>query len=190
MTQTPQQRFWIKLQNQRVNQLVSDPDRFLLRHMRHDHAMVKRHQKLFGHIFEQRGLCLYKLIAEACGENWDSEDEQKNCAPMEQRSPDNAVSLDCPRQANVREGESEGDVVQAGDDRREEDLQARRGIVLGGRVGSPEEEAPQKKKANEGGGTVGLGNVEEGRLAAAAKPRKKRVRKRPVLTGKGYTNIN
>ena len=32
-----------------------------------------------------------------------------------------------------------------------------------------------KKKA------TGLGNVEEGRLADAAKPRKKRQRKRPVL---------
>jgi len=190
---TPHQRFWIRLQNQRVDQLVSDPERFLLRHMRHDHEMVKSHQKLLGHIFKERGLCLYKLIAEACGENWDSEDEQKNCPPMEQR-PDNAISLDCPREERVREREVKGDVVQASDDRREEDVQARREVGLGlGRRRCPQEEAPrQKKKAAEGGGrgTVGLGNVEEGRLADGAKPKKKRVRKRPVLTGKGYANIN
>ena len=188
---TPQQRFWIRLQNQRVDQLISDPERFLLRHMRHDHAMVKRHQKLFGHIFKERGLCLYKLIAEACGENWDSEDEQKNCPPMEQR-PDNAISLDYAREERVREREIQGDVLQTSDDRREEDVQARREVLLGRRC-CPQEEAPrQKKKAAEGGGrgTVGLGNVEEGRLADGAKPKKKRVRKRPVLTGKGYANIN
>ena len=28
---TPHQRFWIRLQNQRVDQLISDPERFLLR---------------------------------------------------------------------------------------------------------------------------------------------------------------
>jgi len=190
---TPQQRFWIRLRNQRVDQLISDPERVLLKHMRHDHAMVKRHQKLFGPIFKERGLCLYKLIAEACGENWDSEDEQKNCPPMEPKKPNkHAFSLDCPREERVREGESEGDVVQAGDDRRQKIVQARRrrGSTRGG-SGRAQEEAPrQKKKAEVGGrGTVGVGNVEEGRLAEV-KPRKKRERKRPHLSGKGYTNIN
>ena len=38
--------------------------------------------------------------------------------------------------------------------------------------------------------TVGLGNVEEGKLAAKAKPKKKRVRKRPVLQGAAFKNVN
>ena len=37
--------------------------------------------------------------------------------------------------------------------------------------------------------TVGLGNVEEGRLAEKIKPVKKRQRKRPVL-GSQYKNLN
>ena len=37
--------------------------------------------------------------------------------------------------------------------------------------------------------TKGLGNVEEGRLAEAAKPRKPRQRRRPVL-GKAYKALN
>ena len=37
--------------------------------------------------------------------------------------------------------------------------------------------------------TAGLGNVEEGRLAEARKPKKKRQRKRPVL-GKAYQQVN
>ena len=39
------------------------------------------------------------------------------------------------------------------------------------------------------GHTKGMGNVEEGRISEAAKPKKKRQRKRPVL-GKAYKSIN
>ena len=38
--------------------------------------------------------------------------------------------------------------------------------------------------------TAGLGNVEEGRLAEKVAPKKKRVRKRPVLTKGGFRNVN
>ena len=37
--------------------------------------------------------------------------------------------------------------------------------------------------------TSGLGNVEEGRIADQAKPKKKRQRKRPML-GAQYKNVN
>ena len=71
----------------------------------------------------------------------------------------------------------------------------------GAAAASSEEAAPKKRRgrkkknaSEEGrGGRVkkdtGLGNVEEGRLADAAKPKKKRQRKRPTL-GSMYKGMN
>ena len=75
--ETAHQRFWRRLLNENVDRLINDPEKFLLKHMRHDHEMVKQYQRRYGHIFESRGLSLYKLIAKACGEVWDEEDEEK-----------------------------------------------------------------------------------------------------------------
>ena len=121
--------FWRRLLNENVDALVNDPDKHLLRHMRHDHQMVRAYQKRFGSVFKERGLNLYELIARACGEVWDDEDEEKGgvlrkkVAPMEQRKVANAICLDPAREIGVRERESKGHVVQAGDGCREEDLQ-------------------------------------------------------------------
>ena len=81
---TPHARFWIRLLNENVDSLINDPEKILLRHMRHDHQMVRDYQKRFGCIFEERGLNLYELIARACGEIWDNEDEEKggSCLKM------------------------------------------------------------------------------------------------------------
>ena len=73
----PVARFWRRLHNECVDKLISDPEKFLLKHMRHDFEMVRHYQKRFGHIFRERGLNLYELIARACGEVWDDEDEEK-----------------------------------------------------------------------------------------------------------------
>ena len=199
---SPQIRFLCQLHNQVVDQMLSDPDQFLLRHMRHDYTMVREYQKRFGYIFKERGLNLFELIARACGEVWDNEDEEKGgvlaaekSAPMEVKKRDpHAVSVDCPREVGVREGERQRNVVQAGDGRREVELQARRQVRRAeGRGGcSPQKAPPEKKKASlkvSNAHTKGLGNVEEGRAAEAAKPKKKRQRKRPVL-GKAYKPLN
>ena len=128
--ETPLTRFWVKLHNQCVDNLVNDPEQFLLKHMRHDHDMVRDYQKRFGRIFEERGLNLYELIARACGEIWDDEDEEKGgvmrekVAPMEVKSPvRHALSLDCPREIGVRQRKVQGDDVQAGNGFREKFLQ-------------------------------------------------------------------
>ena len=201
---TPHARFWRRLLNENVDALINDPDKFLLRHMRHDHQMVRDYQKRYGSIFKERGLNLYELIARACGEVWDNEDEEKGgvlakkAAPMEQREIRNAVSLDHTREIGVRERKIQGNVVQAGDGRREKDLQEGQGCrrERGPRGGAQETAAAREKKKAEGGGrvksqhTTGLGNVEEGRIAEKRKPAKKpRQRKRPVL-GKAYQAIN
>ena len=75
--ETKHQRFWRQLLNDRVNELLNDPEKVLLRHMRHDYEMVREYQKRFGDIFKERGVNLYELIAKACGEVWDDEDEEK-----------------------------------------------------------------------------------------------------------------
>jgi phage anti-repressor protein len=183
-------RFWRQLHNDCVDKLVNDPKQYLLKHMRHDYAMVREYQSRFGHIFRERGLNLYELIARACGEVWDNEDEEKGgvrhrekIAPIGVKE-EHAVSLDPAREVGVRERQVQGDVVQAGNGRREIQLQE------GGRRkagGSAQEAAAEKKKQVEAGGgvkphTKGLGNTEEGRLAEGLKPKKKqRKRKRPTL---------
>ena len=68
-------KFMDQLLNRRVDEMLESED--WLRSMRYNHKEVKWWQKRAGHIFEERGLNLYELIAKACGECWDDEDEQK-----------------------------------------------------------------------------------------------------------------
>ena len=137
---SPHVRFWRELLNSRVDSLVSSPD--WLRGLRYDHKAVKWWQKRCGHIFEERGLNLYHLIAEAHGECWaldayDSEDEQKcahaaeeNVVPprVKKKKPRHAVSLDHPREECLRERQEEERELhlRPGDEGREKDLQAGR----------------------------------------------------------------
>ena len=143
--ETAHQKFWRSLLNQNVDNIVRDREH--LRSLRFNHELMKRYQKRFGHVFEERGINLYQLIAKACGEVWDEEDEEKGghlrrkkLAPMEVKEKPNALRVDRPRQERVREREEQGDVVQGRDDRREEDLQAQGRRRFGG--GSSPEKAP------------------------------------------------
>ena len=111
---SPHARFWRQLLNSRVDDLLSSPN--WLRELRYNHDMVRWWQRKCGHIFEERGLNLYQLIADAHGEIWDEEDEQK-CAQLKKNvvSPnvkekprqDDGVSLDHARKVRVRKGEKE-----------------------------------------------------------------------------------
>ena len=185
----PVGRFWDRLYNGVVDGMLHDPQKVLLRHMRHDYEMVRDYQKRLGYIFRERGLNLYELIARACGEIWDEEDDEKGgvlkkLVPMVLKGAQHAVRVDYPCQVGVREREIQGDDVQAGNDQCKIELQEGEGRKVGG-GGSQEKTAEKKKQKSEGGGRVsehtkGLGNVEEGRLAEGKKP-KKRQRKRPSL---------
>ena len=68
-------RFMEQLLNKRVDDMIESPE--WLKKMRYNNKEVKFWLKRAGHIFEERGLNLYELIAKACGECWDTEDEQK-----------------------------------------------------------------------------------------------------------------
>lgn len=128
----PVGRFWDRLYNGVVDRMLQDPKKLLLRHMRHDYGMVRDYQKRFGYIFQERGLNLYELIARACGEIWDDEDDEKGgvlksesekVAPMELKGPRHAISLDYPRQVGLRERKVQGDDVQASNGECEVELQ-------------------------------------------------------------------
>ena len=139
---SPHHVFWRRLLNSRVDQLVNSPE--WLKRLRYSHDEVKWWNKRCGHIFKERGLNLFELIASAHGECWDldaydSEDEQK-CAhaaeenvvpPMINKKPrqkKNAISLDHAREECVRERQEEERELhlRPGDERREKDIQAGR----------------------------------------------------------------
>ena len=110
----PLARFWRRLLNDRVDELVNSPD--WLKKLRYQNDEVKWWNKRCGRIFEERGINLYQLIAQAHGECWDNEDEEK-CAhavkenvvpPMLKKKPrQHAISLDHPCEIGVRSGQKE-----------------------------------------------------------------------------------
>ena len=68
-------KFMDRLLNSRIDEMLENED--WLRSMRYNHQEVKGWLRRAGHIFEERGLNLYELIAKACGECWDDEDDEK-----------------------------------------------------------------------------------------------------------------
>ena len=135
---SPHAKFWRQLLNNRVDELVNTQD--WLKRLRYRHDEVKWWNQKCGSIFEERGLNLYQLIAQANNECWgdlDSEDEQKcvhaveeNVAPpmLKKKPRQDAVGLDYPCEVGVRvRQEEERELhVWPSDERREKDLQAGR----------------------------------------------------------------
>ena len=142
----PHARFMRRLLNQRVTQLVNS--KTWLQSLRYKNDQVKWWLKRCGHIFDERGINLYELIAQSHGEgSWDlgEYDEQKykeewgksleKVAPpnvKEKPRQNNAVSLDHPRQVSVCSQEEEKSFVQvrSSDEGCKGDLQKRRVKVV------------------------------------------------------------
>ena len=87
---SPAAKFWRQLVRDRATEYMRDPA--FLRDMRHDYTMVRDYQKRFGRVWAEYGTNIYRLIAEACGECWDSEDEEKKEAAVNQRIDDDLVA--------------------------------------------------------------------------------------------------
>ena len=128
--ETAHQRFWRRLLNENVDRLINDPEKYLLKHMRYDNAMATDYQKRYSTILAERGTSIYKLIAEAFNERWDSEDEQKcpsqlekKGAPSNQRNHGNHDDLDRTCESGVFEGQGLGDEVQGRPTSGSEDLE-------------------------------------------------------------------
>ena len=131
----PHQKFWRNLLNGRVDELVNS--KRWLQSLRYKNDEVRWWLKKCGHIFEERGINLYELIAQSHGECWEMEDydeqkfkeewvPKKVALPIVKEKPrQNALSLDHPREVGIRSQEEEKSFVQvrSGDEGRESDLQ-------------------------------------------------------------------
>ena len=71
----PAAKFMRRLVRERAVEFMRSPDYALP--LRFDYERARRDQAHFGHIWAEYGTNVYQLIAEAHGENWDAEDEQK-----------------------------------------------------------------------------------------------------------------
>jgi hypothetical protein len=143
--------FLRKLVGQRARMFMRN--REYLRSLRGDYEEAKQLQKRFGHVWAEYGTDIYKLTAEACGENWDfdcrsSQDEEKNAfaeekkeAAVKQKNDDLAAT----RQAGSRRGL---DQLQGISQESECVLEEEEGL-LGGK--SPQKESPQKEARQEEG---------------------------------------
>ena len=83
-------RFWKRLIRERAVEFMRSPD--YLRALRHRDDQAREDQKRFGHIWEEYGTNVYQLIAEACGETWDEEDDAK-CPAAEARPAKKEVAV-------------------------------------------------------------------------------------------------
>tara|TARA_B100000029_G_scaffold280135_1_gene274280 strand:- start:232 stop:705 length:474 start_codon:yes stop_codon:yes gene_type:complete len=103
----PHARFWRQLIQQQAREFMRN--REYLQTLRTDYEEARRMQKRFGHVWAEYGTDIYKLTAEACGENWDSEDEEKNAFARAAVKKEAAVkqkhdNLAPARQASSRRG--------------------------------------------------------------------------------------
>jgi len=125
---TPHVRFWMDLVNQNLDNMINDPDKFILKHLRYDPAMLKRYEGHFGGALAKRGLTFHQLIAEAYGENWEFLPEKSSHA-NNQRNHD---YLDRAREIGIPERQIRGDVVQGSPQGRRQNLEKerrRRGLI-------------------------------------------------------------
>ena len=192
---TPHQRFWDNLVNGALDRLLQCPDE--IKALRYNYDEMRRLQKCLGLALDQRKTSMMRIVAEAHGELWDAEDDEKQQArqTMEKIVPlkskgnpvdQHALQVGAAREVGVRQGQGQGHDVPPSDGRRKVDLQTSR---QGGRAGGgrAEEEAAKKKKLVKASKET---SEEAGVQGAAPEPKKKkRVRKRPML-GKKFVNIN
>ena len=143
----PHARFWKQLTTNRAREFMGNHE--VLRSLRRDYERAKQLQRLFGHVWAEYGTDIFKLTAEACGENWDFEDEEKNAfaraeakkeAAVKQRADDDDVVA--AREASPRRGLDE---LQGISEESECILEEEEGFLGGGQQ-SPEEEGRQEEE--------------------------------------------
>ena len=136
---TPHQRFWDNLVNGALDRLLKCPDQ--IKALRYDYDEMRRVQKTLGLALDQRGTSMMRLVAEAHGEIWDAEDDEKQAArqsieeilerteksvPLKSKGnpvTEDAIQMGAAREIGVREGQSQGHDLPPSNDRREIHLQ-------------------------------------------------------------------
>ena len=83
----PKARFWRRLIRERAIDFMRSKD--FLRSLRCNYEESRKLQKRFGKVWAEYGTDIFELVAEACGENWDLEDEQKSASArdVEKKGP-------------------------------------------------------------------------------------------------------
>lgn len=76
----------------RTRALMFMNDERYLKKLRFDYDRAIKDQELFGQVWGEFGTDVFQLIAKACGESWDAEDEEKKEAAVNQRDNDNLVA--------------------------------------------------------------------------------------------------
>ena len=146
---SPHARFWRQLIQQRAREFMRN--REYLQTLRGNYEEAKRMQKRFGHVWAEYGTDIYKLTAEACGENWDFEDEEKNAfaraavkkeAAVKQNKDDDLAPT---RETGTRRGLDQLQGIS-----EESECVLEEGKGLGGGK-SPQKESPQKETRQEEG---------------------------------------
>ena len=137
----PRAKFMRRLVRERAVEFMRCPEYLLP--LRFDYERARRDQKHFGHIWEEYGTNVYRLIAEAHGENWDAEDEEKQMYAS--RAPTKKKEVAITQRAQPQND----DLVttrEAGPRERLDELQGEPEASLGvleeeqGQVGNAEEE--------------------------------------------------
>jgi len=109
--------FWDKLLQERAEMFENFPE--FLRSLRFNYKEAERMQRMFGRVWASRNTNIYKLIARACGEVWDDEDDEKSAYARSRPKKDVAIKQSDTRSPN-------DDLVAAreeGSRRREHELQ-------------------------------------------------------------------
>ena len=160
---TPHARFWRQLTTNRAKQFMQNHE--FLRTLRRDYDRAKQLQRLFGHVWAEYGTDIFRLTAEACGENWDfdspessprrdcSQDEEKNAfaraaakkeVAVKQRADDNVVAT---REAGSRRGQHQ---LQGVAQESERVLEEEEGLSGGGQRQSPQKERAKTRQEEQG----------------------------------------
>jgi len=112
---SPAEKFISGLRHSRARHFMRNQD--FMRSLRHNYEAAKSMQREFGEIWETYGTNVFQLIAEAHGESWDAEDEEKHAPArepkktqvVEQRETDNDdVVRTCEESARQRQHQLQG----------------------------------------------------------------------------------
>ena len=82
--------FLQKLRENRALEMMKNKD--MLKQLRYEPKMSKQMQRWFGAIWARHNTDIYKLIAQACNETWDLEDEEKHAFVRETAKKESAVN--------------------------------------------------------------------------------------------------
>ena len=138
----PHVLFWKRLLHERAEMFQNSPE--YLRTLRQDYAGARRLQKLFGHIWREQGTDIFKLTAEACGENWDlsarTPDEEKT--PYVQLN-DNNDDVDRTREKSAR---GRLDLLQGVSEASEQELEKGKGQRRRSKGSRPKEEETARSR--------------------------------------------